>query len=296
MKQHPICVLSVGRSGSSLVTRAINLLGVDLGADDDLMPATEQNRDGFWESMPIWSINERLLECLGGSWYRPPRLAPGWTDDERLLGLRQEATRVVGQLARPGVRWGFKDPRTIPLLPFWREIVGEMDYLICVRRPHAVISSVEHMGLPGTEPLETAMLWLDMNAAALAQTATERRKLIFYEDWFEDPRRVARQLAAFIHGEASPVDPEALRAIDAFLDPRLRRADEAAIEVVAPELEAMYEHLRLVADPGATRRYARDRETLVAQTLADAFRSRQGAGPQRSTLVALEHRLQRGLQ
>lgn len=47
----PICVLSVGRSGSSLAARAVNLLGVHLGVEEDLMPPSQQNERGFWGSM-----------------------------------------------------------------------------------------------------------------------------------------------------------------------------------------------------------------------------------------------------
>jgi len=45
----------------------MNLLGVHLGADEDLMEATEQNERGFWENTEIYRLNEDLLGVLGGS-------------------------------------------------------------------------------------------------------------------------------------------------------------------------------------------------------------------------------------
>jgi hypothetical protein len=246
----PVCVLSVGRSGTSLVARTLNLLGVHLGPDADLMPPTAQNERGYWENMNIYRVNEQLLEILGGSWYRPPRLTPGWVHDEQLEDLRAHASEVVAGLARGGGRWGFKDPRTIVLLPFWREVIGPMDYVICVRRPQAVIRSVQQAGLPGTEPRATAALWLEMNRAALAQSAVARRTFVFYEDWFSDVRGVANDLAAFVHGAPSNADPGAFVAIESFFDPSLRRADAASHTdgpAVAPELDAMYARLRLAA-------------------------------------------------
>jgi hypothetical protein len=275
----PVCVLSVGRSGSSLAARAMNLLGVHLGAEEDLMGASEQNERGYWENMAIFRVNEALLEALGGSWYRPPELSSGWEHDARLDELRERALDVVAGLARPERRWGFKDPRTIVLLPFWRQVIGEMDYVICVRRAHAFVRSVHELDPARTEPCASAQLWLEMNAAALEQTIGERRMLVFYEDWFEDPRRVAGRLAAFIHGDASAADPEDLDAVESFFDPRLRRADaceEPAELVGAPELEAMHAHLRLIAENDSDDRDTRGREALVARALAQGYRLRQG--------------------
>jgi hypothetical protein len=53
--------------------------------------------------------------------------------------VRERAVAVVRELAVPGRRWGFKDPRRIVLLPFWQPLVGEMDYLICVMRARAFV-------------------------------------------------------------------------------------------------------------------------------------------------------------
>ncbi len=276
--ERPVCVLSVGRSGTSLAARAINLLGVHLGAEEDLMSASEQNERGFWENTAILQLNEELLERLGGSWYRPPDLTAGWAHDEGLEDVRERAVAVTEELAVPGRRWGFKDPRTIVLLPFWQRVVGEMDYLICVRRARAFVRSVQELDPPGGTPHATAGLWLDMNAAALRQTAGERRMFVFYEDWFEDPRRVAGRLAGFVHDDASTVDPLALDAVVAFFDPALRRADareEPAELAGAQELEAMYEHLRLIAEHDADDREVRHREALVAHTLAESYRCRR---------------------
>lgn len=278
MTKRPVCVLSVGRSGTSLTARAINLLGVHLGAEQDMMSPSEQNERGYWENVAIHRLNEELLEGFGGSWYRPPDLTPGWAHDEGLERVRERAVAVARELAGQGRRWGFKDPRTIVLLPFWQRVVGEMDYVICVRRADAFVRSVQELDPPDGTPHATAGLWLDMNAAALRQTVGERRMFVFYEDWFEDSRQVAQRLATYLHGDAWSRDPVALDAVVAFFDPALRRADarEEPTELAgAPELEAMYAHLRLIAQHDTDDRDARDRQALVAQTLADSYRFRQ---------------------
>jgi hypothetical protein len=258
----------------------MSLLGVHLGDEKDLLGANEQNERGFWENAAVYRLNEELLEGFGASWYRPPDLPPGWAQDARLDEIYDRATRVVEGLAAPGRRWGFKDPRTIVLLPFWRRVIGDMDYLICIRRAPAVVSSVQAAGFPGTDPRATAKLWLDMNAAALGQTVGERRMFVFYDEWFEDPRRVATRLATFIHGDRSTLNSDALDAVEACFDRELRRADarEAPPEILAtPELDAMYAHMQLVAAQDADDRTAREREALVARGLADGYGFREAA-------------------
>ncbi len=252
----------------------MNLLGVHLGAAKDLMEATKQNERGFWENNEIYRLNEDLLGVLGGSWYRPPELSTGWECDTRLEGLYERAAAIVAALALGGRRWGFKDPRTIVLLPFWQRVIGEMDYLICVRRAHAFVRSVEAIAPPGGAPHVSASLWLDMNASAISHTVDARRMLLFYEDWFEEPRGLAGRMAAFIHGRTPVVGAEALDAIVAFVDPTLRRADargQLPELSEASELDAMYAHLRLIARHDSDDHEARRRESLMAQALAGSY-------------------------
>jgi hypothetical protein len=254
--------------------RAMNLLGLYLGAEEELMPASEQNESGYWENMSIYRINEQLLELFGGSWYRPPALPHAWPDDPQVEQLRERASHVVDELRASGRHWGFKDPRTVVTLPFWRRVIGVMDYVICVRRPEAFIRSVQALPLPEAEPHATAKLWLDMNIAALRQTVGERRAFVFYDEWFEDPRKVAWRLAAFIHGDASEVAPDSVDAVDAFVDRTLRRADATvgAPLPAASELEAVYAHLRRIAVHNSENDDARYREVRAAEDLADVYR------------------------
>jgi hypothetical protein len=270
-------VLSVGRSGSSLAARALHALGVHLGEQDELLPATPQNQDGFWENHAIYRINEEILGLLGGTWYTPPRLRAGWEHDARLSELRERARATVASLAStPASRWGFKDPRTAVLLAFWRAVAGPMHFVICVRRSQAVVESVSETGYPGAEPHATRRLWLLVNARVLAETVSDARTIVFYEDWFKDPRRVAAGLAHFVNvGE--PVREEQIEAVMACFRRELRRADSPEADDAGeapPELEAMYEHLRAVAtrEDGAVR--LRERQARVARALLGAYDAR----------------------
>lgn len=57
----PVLVLGMHRSGTSALTRCINLLGVPLGVADDLMPTGEANPRGYWESASLTRVSGELV-------------------------------------------------------------------------------------------------------------------------------------------------------------------------------------------------------------------------------------------
>src|SRR5687767_5877934 len=109
------------RSGTSAVTRVINLLGVPIGRADKLMPVQADNPAGFWEHLALMDVNDAVLERLGGRWDAPPPrpVSPINVDDLR------ETARAEFYATYDGTRWVFKDPRVSLLLPFWRSVLDD---------------------------------------------------------------------------------------------------------------------------------------------------------------------------
>lgn len=73
-----VCVGGMGRSGTSLTMRLLNLLGVYLGPQEDMMQPQVDNPRGYWEHSKLTDLNEALLARLGGSWHEPPTFPPNW--------------------------------------------------------------------------------------------------------------------------------------------------------------------------------------------------------------------------
>src|SRR5262245_13262787 len=68
----PICIAGMHRSGTSLFARLLNLGGVYLGRDDELLAGGPSNPDGHWEHEGLMQVNEELLAECGGGWDCPP--------------------------------------------------------------------------------------------------------------------------------------------------------------------------------------------------------------------------------
>jgi len=251
-----VCVLGAPRSGTSLTARILNILGVDLGSEDELMePRAENNRTGFWEHKGIADLNEEIFASLSAEprpylqgWRWPPTLEPGWEQDPRLDPLREAGAAMLATFGAGQGDWGWKDPRTSLTLPFWQQLVPEMRYVICVRHPLDVAASLAARDRMPTE--ESVALWTHYMDTALRATQEKPCLIVPYEGYFADWRVQANRLAHFL-GKPEP-NAEQRGAIKAHLDERLwhhrtppRRPDETTDEAppLAADAAELYERL-----------------------------------------------------
>lgn len=211
-----ICILGMHRSGTSLVSRILNLLGVYLGPSQSISITGEDNPKGYWEHHPIALLNDEILARFGGAWDRPPEFPPGWQCDAELEELRERARRLVRDDFSSQVMWGWKDPRTCLTLPFWQELVHGLRYVICVRNPSAVIASLARRNAMAADSAER--LWLSYVHSALTHTTRRARMFVSYEDVIRDWRPELARLAAFSGYPTRAADPDVCREVEHFLE------------------------------------------------------------------------------
>ena len=226
-----ICVTGMHRSGTSLVARLVNLLGVDFGPEDDLVGPAPDNPTGFWEAEPLRVINDHVLQTLGGSWVHPPPvLEPGWEQAPRLNAHRKSGLEALNHLFdnSPVVAW--KDPRLSLTLPFWRTVSPISHTVLVVRSPRDVAASLAKRN--GFASEQSAELWLRYVAAAWVNDPHHIK--VSYDRVLEEPRGEAMRLAEAL-GLAEP-SADQLKAIDEFVDPELRGSDTDSI-TTGPRLQ-----------------------------------------------------------
>jgi len=219
--QEVICVLGMHRSGTSLLTRILNLIGVNLGSDEVLTTEpVAANPKGYWEHNEIAAINEAILKRHGGSWDEPPPLPSGWETATAIDDLRHHAQQLI-QDEFAGVQlWGWKDPRTCLTLPFWQQLLPNMRYIICLRNPVDVARSLEHRDNFSTE--KSSNLWLTYVSSALNHSEGKQRLVVFYEDLMDDCLRELQCLAEFLSRPERAKQVDVREAVQEFIEPGLQ--------------------------------------------------------------------------
>lgn len=209
------------RSGTSLVARLVNLLGVYLGPTHHLIIEMDYNPKGCWEHEPLQRLNNDLLLALGGDTYAPPDVAGRWRTLPDLAQFQERAHAILREDFSDQPLWGWKDTRNCLTLPFWQSIIPNLIHIVCIRNPNDVATSMRKLGwLPSVDrPLN---LWVEYTATALRHTSGAPRLILFYEDLMADWRHAFERIAAFLGRPDAAHDAEALREASAFVSSDLR--------------------------------------------------------------------------
>jgi hypothetical protein len=228
-----VVVLGMHRSGTSALTRGLELLGVCLG--DDLHPPGFDNPKGFWEDRSIIDINERLLNLQSSA---HDRMAFAWRDlrgESSLDQLKLEATQLLTrQLEHNNGLWGFKDPRTCRLLTFWQEIFRTIDcevgFVIALRNPVSVAASLLQRN--GIAAEKAYVLWLQHLIPAVLHTNGSKRVVVDFDNLIDAPfSQLARIAASLALPMPQANSPSIAQYENDFLDPRLRHTRFSAAEL-----------------------------------------------------------------
>lgn len=213
----PIFVVGPARSGTSAITRAINLMGAPLCNSDDLY-AADQNPLGYWESSTVIALNDRLLSELGASEGLPPD--PLVTDGpfDRLGG--HEEARTAFQAVHPHPGWVCKDPRLCVTLPFWKRALAVDPVLVLVSRaPSSVVASLmkgEHREAHAFALWERYSLW------ALTNLQGADVALVHFDSVIENPHASCEALGqTLISAGCQAIKPENFpQAAESIASPR----------------------------------------------------------------------------
>ena len=176
------------RSGTSAFARGLKAMGVYLG--NDFLETKPDNPTGYWEDRTIVALNERILSALGLQWEDVTLIEDDFCEKPEVATIRGLAIDHLRQNFETHPLWGFKDPRTIRLLPFWRsvlETVGvEDNYLVAIRNPLSVASSLQqrqYMDAPTAHKL-----WLAYSVPNLHLIRARPFVVADYDFLMDDPR------------------------------------------------------------------------------------------------------------
>ncbi|HXE67117.1 MAG TPA: glycosyltransferase [Rhodanobacteraceae bacterium] len=213
-----ILVLGMHRSGTSAVTRCLNLLGAEVG--NKLLPPAEDNRSGFWEHADVVAIHEELLKDLGRAWHDARALPEGWLLSAAARKARGKLAKLVADEFDASVLCAVKDPRLCRFVPLWREVLLESGLdavaLLVVRHPAEVARSLN--ARDGLRCETTCLNWLQHFVEAETATRGMPRSLLAYDDLLADWRNAFAKAGRALRVRWPVPIEDAHPSIDAFLD------------------------------------------------------------------------------
>ncbi len=207
-------ILGSHRCGTSLVTRMIVGMGHDLGGE--LVPAAQDNPEGYWEHRGVVETHNRFLRAVGRSWSDPLPLEPNVFSGAEAAAARSHINEIFERDFRGNPHWVLKDPRLCRLMPLWDDVLNaeglKVGFVHVVRSPIAVAASLEKRD--GMRLEASLVLWLRHLIEAERSTRGQRRLWVALENIESDPMSQASRLAAWLDekSDKSGQDIEALIA------------------------------------------------------------------------------------
>ncbi|MCB9481222.1 MAG: hypothetical protein H6681_04825 [Desulfobacteraceae bacterium] len=241
-----IAVIGMHRSGTSAITKSLEVLGVSLG--DNLLPPAEDNIKGFFEDREIVDFNDKILSAAGMTWLScwefPQILMEAGEGKE----LRHQAKKIVLKKTEETSLWGIKDPRLCILLFFWKEIFQELNiktsYIFALRNPIDVCKSLEKRN--NFDFFMGQILWLIYNFNAIRILKNTDICFAQYDNFLSNPDYY---LDLFSRKFDLPSDSDKLEEFKKdFIDKNLRHSSSSSEDLnnnseVIPFIKFFYEIL-----------------------------------------------------
>jgi hypothetical protein len=259
-----VIILGMHRGGTSLAAE----MAYRWGAYADtkvLLEPNDGNLRGYWEHRPLVELNDALLAAVHSSWKVPP------TNESQIHlarlaqqgYFRRRALRILAQMNANQTVWFWKDPRLCILLPFWKEIWGNVVYLIPVRDP---MSSAYSLCARGEFPLQSALLlWQRYMSAVISDKDVSSRALFFsYEELLNESSKVCDHICQFLdkNTQTDGHDRELrLARMSEVVEPHLHRnRTDSSFSVDERATEVQHELYRLLM------RYAQGHELCAVDS------------------------------
>ena len=227
-ERHPIIVLGVERSGTSVVAEMLYRWGAYAGPSEKLHKADAHAPRGYWEYEPLWDLLAELGDFDTGATWWDADFQKRMEEKATNPVYRKKATGLMAEMHKGGP-WFWKDPALSHFLPFWQQLWGDAIYIITVRDPLDTAVSWQKFIMPSDVKVRVSFVamnllrWQHMVTQILQHTEDAQHRLFLgYEDIMRDPRRQAERLADFLDSKfENRISP--IQAIVDVVEPQLWR-------------------------------------------------------------------------
>ncbi|MFV5318690.1 sulfotransferase family protein [Priestia megaterium] len=221
-----VCILGMHRSGTSMITRSLNLLGVNLGKDSELiMKERKFNPTGYWEHREITLRQQQILKKFSYSWDLQEPLPEKWWQNKNIFPLKKRLKQIIMKEFAEKNLWGWKDPRTSLLLAMWQEIFQELNinlsYVIVVRNPLDVANSLYLRN--GFSKHKSFHIWNLYTLSSFLGSERSSRTVIHYDDFLKNWEMKLKEVEKML-GIIVPNYEEIYESIHSFINPEFQHS------------------------------------------------------------------------
>ncbi|MGH8042123.1 MAG: glycosyltransferase [Rudaea sp.] len=250
-----ILVLGMHRSGTSAVTRMLNLCGADLG--QHLLPAKPDNARGFWENEIFLKLHEQAMSQWNIRWHDLAVFPPNWRASKTAHDFKSALTKALQQEFAKQRLWLVKDPRLSLLAPLWIDALQDrptrLVFVIVVRHPDEVAASLA--ARDGFSGAHSRALWLQHMVECTRSTRDQPRVFVEYDRLMMDWRNELSRIHDTLELDFPNWNAEIEKQIAQFIAPELRHHRVAETSSIASRLPVMLDQvyrylLRLCVDGG----------------------------------------------
>jgi hypothetical protein len=244
-----VLILGMHRSGTSLCSHILSALGVDMA---DEMGAGATNAKGHWERCEIVESHDRILHLFNRDYYNDPQawtlgrfydfaLPVAWWADPRVVQIRREIVAFLEK--RMGNDYfGFKDPRTVRLMPVWHQILNELKLaprvVLCLRNPIQVARSLN--ARDGLDPEIGEYRWLVHMVDFFRYASNLDFCTVEYEEWFNNPAANIEKLQKFLGLPWQQSEADLSLVLSGVIDPAARHDNSDHRQASQPLVRTLY--------------------------------------------------------
>ena len=216
-----IVVLGMHRSGTSAITRGLQVLGVSLG-ETLHGPMAGVNDKGFWEDVHLHALDVEMLGAIESDWAHVGLIDSSDVEILHKQGYFLRAVELLREKVSRSPIFAFKDPRVAKLLPFWKDVFAQcsfdVDYVLALRNPLSVVKSLSKRD--GFDAEHSYLLWLGHVIASLIYSAGKKRVFVDYDRLMQSPDRELCRIAKHLELEIDSIELQNYKT--EFLDEKLR--------------------------------------------------------------------------
>ena len=177
-----VFIVGMHRSGTSALAGLLHRVGFAM-PQTDLIPATEGNPRGHWESKVLYQNNNRLLKELGSSWQQATNFPPGLSDSEPCCQWRQQMLEFFANSLQVDSAVILKDPRFsllgFAMAPWLTSGIFDPVFLMCLRHPAEVAHSLWKRDEMPT--IKACRLWISYVLSAQKLCRNQVHRIILYD-------------------------------------------------------------------------------------------------------------------